>query len=73
MAGMLIIANEAISCELRPYQPERAAARFHPAKIYDVMRMSALFRKQLNFLTKHPCCGSRTRVRRTTNARAPYY
>ena len=67
--------NEAISCELRPYQPERAAARFHSAKIYDVMRMCALFRKQLNFLTKHvhPCCGSRTRVRSTTNARASYY
>ena len=45
LPGILIIANEAIPCELRPWQPERAAARFHPAKMYDVMRMCALFRK----------------------------
>ena len=32
--------------------------------MYDVMRMCVLFRKQLNFLTKHPCCGSTC---------APYY
>ena len=52
LPGMLIIANEAISCELIA-----TIARFHPAKIYDVMHMHALFRKQLNFFTKHPWRG----------------
>ena len=36
--------------------------------MYDVMRMCALFRKQLNFPTKHPWF-----VRDTTRARARKY